>query len=66
MLRLLGDSACFCGSINRNFEAMVDALPITREHLKTLALNSFEASFVGSEVKAAFVAKVRTFFAQNP
>jgi adenosine deaminase len=45
---------------------MIDALPITREHLKTLALNSFEASFVDEAQKAAFVAKVRTFFAQNP
>jgi adenosine deaminase len=46
------DPAYFGGSINRNFEAMIDALPITCEHLKTLALNSFEASFVGAEARA--------------
>jgi adenosine deaminase len=59
------DPAYFGGSINRNFEAMIDALPITREHLKTLALNSFEASFVEAEAKAAFVAQVEALFSNQ-
>jgi adenine deaminase len=59
------DPAYFGGSINRNFEAMIDVLPITREHLKTLALNSFEASFVGAEAKAAFAMRVEAFFANH-
>lgn len=59
------DPAYFGGSINRNFEAMIDALPVTREHLKTLALNSFEASFVGDEEKAGYRAKVEAFFANH-
>jgi adenine deaminase len=60
------DPAYFGGSINRNFEAVIDALPVTREHLKTLALNSFEASFVGEEQKVAFAGRVAAFFIQNP
>jgi adenine deaminase len=59
------DPAYFGGSINRNFEAMIDELPITREHLKTLALNSFEASFVGAEAKVAFAARVEAFFVKE-
>lgn len=56
------DPAYFGGSINRNFEAVIDALPVTQEHLKTLALNSFEASFVGEAQKAEFAARVEAFF----
>jgi adenine deaminase len=59
------DPAYFGGSINRNFEAMIDVLPITGEHLKTLALNSFEASFVGEEAKADFVSRVDAFFVKE-
>jgi adenosine deaminase len=56
------DPAYFGGSINRNFEAMIDALPVTREQLKTLALNSFEASFVSEVQKAIFMRLVEAFF----
>ncbi len=59
------DPAYFGGSINRNFEAVIDALPVTREHLKTLALNSFEASFVGEARKTEFAGRVAVFFARN-
>ena len=59
------DPAYFGGSINRNFAAVIEALPVTREHLKTLALNSFEASFLSEVQKAVFVGRVEAFFSSN-
>jgi adenine deaminase len=59
------DPAYFGGSINCNFEAVIDALPLTRGHLKTLALNSIEASFLGEIQTAAFEKQVEAFFINN-
>ncbi len=59
------DPAYFGGSVNRNFEAVIDALPVTREHLKALTLNSFEASFMSETQKVMFAGRVETFFASN-
>jgi adenine deaminase len=56
------DPAYFGGSVNRNFEAIVDALPVTRAHLKQLALNSFEASFISQAQKVQYASQVETFF----
>jgi adenine deaminase len=59
------DPAYFGGSVNRNFEAVIDALPITAAHLQTLALNSFEASFISDADKQRYQACVRQFFAEQ-
>ena len=57
------DPAYFGGSINRNFEAMIDALPITQAHLRTLARHSFEASFLPPVEKQKYCTEVDAFFA---
>ncbi len=56
------DPAYFGGSINRNFEALIHALPMTPAHLKTLALNSFNSSFLSIEKKLQFCQEVEECF----
>jgi len=56
------DPAYFGGYINDNFVAAFTALPLTREHARTLARNSFEASFVDAERKRTWLAEVDAFF----
>jgi adenosine deaminase len=56
------DPAYFGGYINDNFIAAFDALPLTREHARTLARNSFNASFVGAAQKQAWLDEVDAFF----
>ena len=58
------DPAYFGGYMNANFLAAFDALPLTREHARTLARNSFNASFVDDVRKRAWLAEVDAFFAQ--
>jgi adenine deaminase len=57
------DPAYFGGYLNENFTATFDALPLTIEHAKLLALNSFTASFLEDSVKARYIANVNHFFA---
>jgi adenosine deaminase len=58
------DPAYFGGYINANFIAAFEALPLTRAHARTLARNSFSASFVGDERKRAWLDEVDAFFAK--
>jgi adenosine deaminase len=58
------DPAYFGGYINDNFVAAFDALPLTREHARTLARNSFNAAFAGDAQKHAWLAEVDAFFAE--
>jgi adenine deaminase len=61
------DPAYFGGYVNQNYVETFAALPqLTRAHAKQLALNSFEASFVGSEQKARWARQLETVFAQQP
>jgi adenosine deaminase len=58
------DPAYFGGYMNDNFIAAFEALPLDASHAKTLARNSFEASFLEPEQKRAFLAEVDAFFAR--
>jgi adenosine deaminase len=58
------DPAYFGGYMNDNFIAAFEALPLDASHAKTLARNSFEASFLEPEQKRAFLAEVDAFFAK--
>lgn len=45
------DPAYFGGYVNDNFRALIEHLPITPEHLYTLARNSFEGSWLSEDEK---------------
>jgi adenosine deaminase len=52
------DPAYFGGYVGENFRAVADALSLHPEQLITLARNSFEASFITREERAAYLARV--------
>ncbi len=52
------DPAYFGGYVNENYAAVQDALDLSREDVATLARNSFEASFLEPDAKAALMAEV--------
>ena len=52
------DPAYFGGYVNRNFSALAAALGLTEDDIRTLCKNSFAASFLSSEEKAAWCAAV--------
>jgi adenine deaminase len=47
------DPSYFGGYVNDNFRAVIEALPLTREDVKTLAKNSFLGSFLSEGEKRA-------------
>ena len=49
------DPTYFGGFLNENFEALVDALGIDEATVKTLAANSFKASFMPEEKKRHYI-----------
>ncbi|WP_263832166.1 adenosine deaminase [Sulfurospirillum oryzae] len=49
------DPAYFGGYINENYEALEENLHVNKEELKTLAKNSFKASFLSEERKRHFI-----------
>ena len=53
------DPAYFGGYLNANFEQTVQALQLSREDVVQLARNSFEASFISDERRAACLARLR-------
>ncbi len=53
------DPAYFGGYMNANFEQTVQALQLSREDVVQLAKNSFEASFISDQRRAACMAQVR-------
>jgi adenine deaminase len=58
------DPAYFGGYLNENFVQTFAALPaLTREHARTLAKNSFEASFATPAQKAAWTKRLDEVFA---
>jgi len=57
------DPAYFGGYINDNFVAAVESLPLTIEHVRALARNSFAASFLPDEEKRRHLDEVDRFFA---
>lgn len=53
------DPAYFGGYMNDNFYAITTALDLSEQELKQLAINSFEASFLPSEQKLAWINKIQ-------
>ena len=49
------DPAYFGGYVNANYEAVVHSLHVNKEELKTLAINSFKASFLSEAKKQHFI-----------
>jgi len=56
------DPAYFGGFINDNFTAAIEALGLTEDHVRQLAVNSFEGSFLTTNEKAHHIAEVDEFF----
>ncbi|WP_375201218.1 adenosine deaminase [Hyphococcus sp.] len=52
------DPSYFGGYMNDNFKAAIDALPLTRDDVKTLARNSFLGSFLSEGEKRAQLAAI--------
>jgi adenosine deaminase len=57
------DPAYFGGYINQNFLETFDALGLDADHARTLAANSFEASFADPERKRAYQAQLADYVA---
>jgi adenosine deaminase len=53
------DPSYFGGYINDNFHAVAEALDLSVDDIATLAINSFEGSFLSESDKAVFVAEIR-------
>lgn len=53
------DPAFFGGYVGDNFRAIASALPLSRDELKTLAINSFAGSFLTEAEKARHIAAIR-------
>jgi len=59
------DPAYFGGYVNENYLAVWNAIGLTREELITLARNSFEASFLDSNQKAAMIDELNSYVAAH-
>ena len=59
------DPAYFGGYVNENYAAIQKAIGLTREELVTLARNSFEASFLSFERKAALIDRLEVYAAAH-
>lgn len=53
------DPSYFGGYMNDNFFAIQQALDLTNDELKQLAINSFEASFISDEEKQKWIAEIQ-------
>ncbi len=56
------DPAYFGGYMNANFIAVAESLPLTADHARRLARNSFTAAFLEPEAKRGFLQEVDTYF----
>jgi len=57
------DPAYFGGYVNDNFVAAFEALPLSREHARQLARNSFDAAFLDAATRARYLEEVEACFA---
>ncbi|WP_221795190.1 adenosine deaminase [Oceanobacter mangrovi] len=57
------DPTYFGGFMNENFESLADALALTKEQALQLVANSFKASFLSDEAKAAYLSQLQDFAA---
>ena len=55
------DPAYFGGYMNENYEAISEHLEVSKEELKTLAKNSFKASFLSKEQKRHFIEMISRY-----
>lgn len=55
------DPAYFGGYMNENYEAISEHLEVSKEELKTLAKNSFKASFLNEEQKRHFIEMISRY-----
>lgn len=58
------DPAYFGGYINDNYRALIEHLPVTRQHLYELARNAFEGAWIREEERAAHLEQVDRVFAR--
>jgi adenine deaminase len=59
------DPAYFGGYVNENYLALSDAMGLTREEVIALVRNSFEASFLDPDQKAAMIGQVNSYAAAH-
>ncbi|MEL7041592.1 MAG: adenosine deaminase [Pseudomonadota bacterium] len=52
------DPAYFGGYVNQNFDAIIEALDLTEDDVRTLVANSFHGSFLAPEKKQAYLDRV--------
>jgi adenosine deaminase len=57
------DPAYFGGYINDNYRALIEHLPMTRQHLYQLARNAFEGAWIGEEERARHLKTLDRAFA---
>ncbi|BFT30668.1 adenosine deaminase [Alteromonas sp. D210916BOD_24] len=55
------DPTYFGGFLNANYEALYNALGMDESTIKTLAINSFKASFLSDEQKAHYIAQIAEY-----
>ncbi|QBS42442.1 adenosine deaminase [Nocardia sp. CS682] len=55
------DPAYFGGYVQENFDGIREALNLTPDHLRTLARNSFEASFIDEHTRARYLGEVEAY-----
>ncbi|MFF3221167.1 adenosine deaminase [Nocardia suismassiliense] len=55
------DPAYFGGYVQENFDGIREALNLTTDHLRTLARNSFEASFIDEHTRARYLGEVDAY-----
>nr|MCH9751354.1 adenosine deaminase [Alphaproteobacteria bacterium] len=60
------DPAYFGGYVNQNFVETAQAVGLTRDHILTLARNSFTGSFLSSEEQAVHLKNIEEVAAANP
>jgi adenosine deaminase len=59
------DPAYFGGYINENYYQTAKALQLNTEHLKQLAINAFEASWLDAQTKKRHMDQVEAYFATH-
>lgn len=59
------DPAYFGGQVNQNYEAIQEALYLTKEDLYQLAYNSFQYSLLDSETKEKYIRELDLYYQNN-
>jgi adenine deaminase len=59
------DPAYFGGYVNDNYRALIEHLPVTREHLYQLARNAFEGAWISERDKTAHLNQLNRVFASE-